>query len=70
MSSEINKWRERCAPTIALAMDNPSDLDDIINGQKGMPPADDLYMSMSGRDEELDYNSRSKERVIYISRVS
>lgn len=71
MSSEINKWRERCAPTIALAMDNPNDLEDIINGHKGMPPSDDLYMSVSGRDDELDYNPRSnKERVIYISRVS
>jgi hypothetical protein len=70
MASEINKWRERCTPTIALAMDNPDDLEEIVNGQKGMPPADDLYMGTSGQNDELDFNPRSKERVIYISRVS
>lgn len=69
MASEINKWRERCTPTIALAMDNPNDLEEIVNGSKGMPPSDDLYMGMSGQDDELDFNQRSKERVIYISRV-
>lgn len=71
MASEISKWKERCSPTIALAMDNPNDLDDIINGKKGMPPADDLYIGVSGRDDENEVGQgRSKERVIYISRVS
>lgn len=72
MASEINKWRERCTPTIAQAMDNPNDLDDIINGKKGMPPADDMFVGMSGHEDENDFvhGHRSKERVIYISRVS
>lgn len=72
MDSEIKKWRERSAPTIALAMDTPSNLDDIISGRKGMPPTDELYVGMNGRDDEDDFvpGQRSKERVIYFSRVS
>jgi hypothetical protein len=72
MASEINKWKERSAPSISLAMDNPNDLDDIINGKKGMPHLDDMYLNMNAHDDENEFvqTHRPKERVIYISRVS
>ncbi|CAD5227925.1 unnamed protein product [Bursaphelenchus xylophilus] len=64
IDAEIRKWKERSATTIASAMINPGDLDAIIEGRMGMPPAHFQYSDTPS--EERPKRRRVEPKVIVV----